>query len=144
MVGKVAHHIVTCNKMKVYVAGHDQKEARRVAAALRAVGVQVKSSWLDEDFQRTSFYSDEDRCRIAIQDVEEVQDADALVFLASLHRVPGGKFVEVGVALGLNKPVHLIGHRENMLMWHPNVEAWDSLEDLVKFVDPSPRTRQKA
>jgi nucleoside 2-deoxyribosyltransferase len=125
--------------MIAYVAGNDQKSARLVAAHLRDAGHFVNSSWLAEDFSLTASYGDAERARLAAKDVSEVAASDTLVLLASPHRVPGGKFVETGVALGLGKRVVVLGHRENMLMYHPSVERYDSVEDFLKHEKKEPK-----
>ena len=118
--------------MKLYIAGQSQAEARSVAKIMREAGHAITSSWLDEDFTKTGEYTDEDRTRIAARDVREVSESDAIIVIPSPRRIPGGKFVEVGVAIGLEIPVEVLGHRENMLMYHPLVSVWNSAEDFIK------------
>ena len=118
--------------MKIYVAGHNQDDSRKVANSLKDVGHKITSTWLEEDFKKVDSYNQEDKMSIASKDVHEVVSSDCLVLLASPYRVPGGKFVEVGAALGNNKKVYVLGHRENMLMWHPLVYQFDSVENLIR------------
>ena len=121
--------------MKVfYVAGHNQADAKRVADILKANGFSISSTWLDEEFSKSVTYSDADRSQIAKKDVDEIKASDALISISAPYRVPGGKFVEVGVALGLNKPIFLLGHRENMLMYHSDIIAYDSVENLIRYL----------
>jgi hypothetical protein len=63
-----------------------------------------------------------------------VISSDALVLLSSPFRVPGGKFVETGIAVGRGMPVFVLGVRENMLMWHSSVQAFNTVEDLIDFL----------
>lgn len=120
--------------MKVYVAGHDQAQSKEVARSIADRGHTIVSSWLYLPFHRTDSYSIEERVRIAAQDADEVMDCDLLVLCAGNEKVSGGKFVEVGIAIGRNKRISLLGRRENMLMYHPNVVAFDSLEDLLNDI----------
>lgn len=117
--------------MKLYIAGAAQALCQDVAAALTAAGHKIVSTWLTRTFMPTNNYPEYCRADIAVMDVKEVQLADALVLLSSITPVPGGKFVEAGVAIGLSKPVYVLGHRENMLMWHPLVKQFDSVDQLV-------------
>lgn len=118
--------------MKFYIAAHDQATARRVQAMIQREGVVFTSRWVDSTFK--DFYTTEEKQNIALEDTEDVLAADALISLSSVFRVPGGKFVEVGIALGAGKTVYVIGHRENMLMWHPQIRQFDSVEDFLKQV----------
>ena len=72
--------------MKVYVAGHNQQEARRVAQVLRGAGHDVASSWLGREFKRTKEHSEEDRHSIAAECARECAAADALVLCAAPSR----------------------------------------------------------
>lgn len=120
--------------MKLYVAGHNQEESRTVAVCLIEAGHSITSRWLNEDFKRTSEYTDLDRTAIACRDVEDVELCDSLVLISSPRRVPGGKFVEAGVALALGKKVLILGHRENMLLYHTLCHSFDNVEDLIEFL----------
>ena len=118
--------------MKLYIAAHSQTDANKVATLLCDAGHTITATRLQEDFSRTANYTEAERTAIALKDAVEVAASDGLVLLASPYRVPGGKFVEVGVAIGLGLPVYVLGHRENMLMWHPLTQQYNSVEDLIK------------
>lgn len=120
--------------MNIYVAAHSQAEARKVADILAQAGHEITSTWLQEDMEKDESLVPDERASIAIKDLTEIKHSDALVMLAAPYRVPGGKFVELGFALGIGIHVHLIGHRENMLMWHPSIHQHDSAENLVKVL----------
>lgn len=95
-------------------------------------GHSIQARWLDEDFSKTSSYTDADKIKIATIDAEDVWLSDALILLPSPRRIPGGKFVEAGIAIGLGHPVYVLGQRENMLLWHPLVQSFPTIEDLLK------------
>ena len=120
--------------MKLYIASHSQEEARKIASICSQAGHEITSRWLQEDFSKTSQYTDDDKCLIADNDYDDVTKADALVLLFTPYRVPGGKFVEAGIALGQLKMVYVIGARENMLLWHTRVKQFVSIEDFLKSV----------
>ena len=71
---------------------------------------------------------------IALLDAEEITMADAVVLLESPDRIPGGKFVEAGIAIGQGKIVFNIGKPENMLMWHPQVWKCGSVDEFIRKV----------
>jgi len=120
--------------MEIYVAGHIQSECRKVAAYLTAAGHEVVSTWLLEDFSKTSSYTVEDRTAIALKDTNEILGAEAVVLVPSPYLVTGGKFVEVGIAIGAGKRVYVLGHRENMLMWHPDVRSFANVQEFIKEI----------
>lgn len=96
------------------------------------VGHEIIARWLNAEFNRTETYTKSDRVKIAKEDSDDVTAADALVLCASPRRIPGGKFVEAGIAIGQGKRVFILGHRENMLMWHPLTTQFNSVEDFLQ------------
>jgi nucleoside 2-deoxyribosyltransferase len=125
--------------MKIYVASHDLASARDIAEALIMEGHFITSRWLGTpggELPPTKSYTETDRRRIAVEDVEDVLAADALVLQAGPDKYAGGKFVEAGVALASGKQVYMLGRRENMLLWHPTVVQVDTLPELLnKLLD---------
>jgi nucleoside 2-deoxyribosyltransferase len=117
--------------VKIYIAGHDQEEAKSLAAVCVSAGHEVTSRWLGKEFKGTDKHTVEERQAIAVEDEQDVRSADTLVLISCERRVPGGKFIEVGIALGERKPVYVLGHRENMLMWHPSITLVESVDALM-------------
>jgi nucleoside 2-deoxyribosyltransferase len=119
------------HKMKLYIAGHDQEIANDIASRLSATGHEITASWLFKPFHPTKHHTAEERVDIAVEDFNDIARADALVIISSDRPVPGGKFVEAGIALGLGKKIFLIGDRENMLMWHPKIRQIMNTEEIA-------------
>jgi nucleoside 2-deoxyribosyltransferase len=119
--------------MNFYIAAHDQDAANELASELLSRwGHNTTSRWLSKPFGPTAGHSPDECHQIAQDDHDDIAAADALVVIASPHRVPGGKFVEVGIALGLGKKVYLVGRRENMLMWLPAIKQFDSADLFIE------------
>ena len=116
--------------MKFYIAGCNQDMAIALSEELKSLGHEIICTWLTTPFKRTIEYSIEERVAIAKLDADEVTQSDAVLLVESEGMVPGGKFVEAGIAIGQGKPVYVLGRRENMLMWHPLVRQVDSVVDL--------------
>jgi nucleoside 2-deoxyribosyltransferase len=116
---------------RIYVASHCRWAGLHVASVLEAAGHMIVSSWLKEPFGRVEEYSDDDRKRIAKMDFTDIRRGDFLVLVAGPDRYPGGKFVEAGIALGLGKTVIVIGRRENMLLWHPDIITAETPEEVA-------------
>jgi len=125
--------------VQIYLAGHNQDEGRRIAYKLRRSGYSVISSWLTEKRFGREEYT-ERQCRsMAKRDVQEIGECDALILMAGPDLYPGGKFVEAGIAFGLGKSVIVLGRRENMLLWHPNIIA---VQDVRALLDALPEKEE--
>lgn len=66
------------------------------------------------------------RSKFADDDFSDVSGADIVISFTEPPRVSsknrGGRHVEFGIALGLGKRVIVVGHRENIFHWLPQVE----------------------
>lgn len=116
--------------MKIYIASHCVERARFFAKELAEIGYEIVSRWHGPAFEQ---HPPESKLRgLAIMDVDDVRRCNVLVLIAGAERYPGGKFVEAGIALGLGKRVHIHGHRENVLMWHPAFSLSDDMAGLKR------------
>ncbi len=95
------------SKTALYVAAHypDAAQALRVHDMLVRRGFVVTSTWY---FPTAS----QDPKVFPGRCLNEVAKADAVVLLPTPHRSTGGKFIEVGFALGRGKTVYVVGHHE--------------------------------
>ena len=136
--------------INAYIASHSQDDGidlRRQFENAPHNRVRCNSTWLDSEFKPTNSYSFERREHIATQDVSEVTEADIFIMTTCNCKVSGGKFIELGVALGQGKPVFVLDRicthdsshpqhrRENMLMYHPGISYHHSMESLLEAVD---------
>ena len=126
--------------MNIYIAAHNQAEAKLVAVVLTIHGHVITSRWLDKPFRPTRSYFFREREGIAQMDFDDVVACDALVLLCppGRRRSPGGKFVEAGIALGLGRRVYVMGPRENMLLWHPRIIQVPHCRALVSHLADNP------
>ena len=88
----------------------------------------IKAGRIDPPKRLTVCYAD------TRMELPPLAGAAQLVLVAGPDRYPGGKFVEAGIAMGLGKPVVVLGHRENMLLWHPDVHAVETIDRLVEYL----------
>jgi hypothetical protein len=121
--------------IKCYIAGCNIDECRALRDLLVEKGYEITAKWLDEPFRRTLTYSVENRRHIANMDRDDVLRSDLLIHFATDRYIPGGKFVEVGIAIGANIPVINVGHQENMLMWCDSVETVDTQEYAILLLE---------
>lgn len=119
---------------KVYIASHSKEQAVILANTLlsdNSLDINIISSWIYQPFNPTITYSDEEKIDIAMTDFNEVSNCDILILIAGNEKYSGGKFVEIGIALALNKNIFILGRRENMLLWNKNILQYDSVDGLV-------------
>jgi nucleoside 2-deoxyribosyltransferase len=81
------------------------------------MGHIVSSTWHNAPLEKGATLTDDQRVLIARRDVCEVRASDAVLLVAGEEKYSGGKFVEAGIAIGCNKPVYILGRRENVLLW---------------------------
>lgn len=126
--------------MKIYIASHSSDSANRAARYIESnlsPQVQIISTWHRKEadgLQATASLSIADREAIAIRDVDEVQQCDVLILIAGPDKYSGGKFVEAGIAFGLCKRVIVVGRRENMLLWHPDIVSFEVSFRLIPYL----------
>lgn len=116
--------------MKIYVACHSREEAQTAADQLRYLGHDIVSTWHSKEFLPTEQHTPEERVTIAVEDEFDIRRADALLLISGPDRYPGGKFVETGIALGLGLRVFVLGRRENMLLWLPQITLIQSTSEI--------------
>lgn len=137
--------------MKVYIAApYSMKELiKERAAELRAGGVIVTSTWIDEPHKPSTQMQDlthEEHQGYAVQDVKDVMAADILV----LHTDPTksivrqGRTAEMGIFIGRRAcekrglPIFVVGEEfENIFHHLPQVThfaSWEKVRDLLIFM----------
>lgn len=125
--------------MKFFIASHNREYARLLKLQLERLGHECTARWITSDDKfGSSEYTDDERRRLALMDEEDVRrGTDGLILLAEMpgHLVPGGKHVESGMALTLGYRVYVVGRRENVFHWHPQVSVFENIETLVAHLN---------
>lgn len=103
--------------MRIYIACHSRELAEEFASELRSEGHEITSLWHGKAFNPTESHTLAQRHSIAIEDLNDIRRADALVLVGGPDKYSGGKFVEAGIAYGLGKAVYVEGRFENMLTY---------------------------
>ena len=139
--------------MKIYLAARYSRRTELVdyRADLTARGAEVTSRWLNGDHQIDNSGtpigesgealvegSSPDgaalREHFAQEDVADVMRADMLIAFTEQPRVGpsrGGRWVEFGLAIALGIPMVVIGPRENLFTWLPEIQQFDSWSDYL-------------
>jgi len=121
--------------MKIYVASHDVVIARKVAKKLEQAGHVITSRWLQQKYKPIEKWDEKNKQRIAAEDYNDVMDSDVLILISGNKKYPGGKFVEAGIALGVGIRIIVLGHRENMLLWHPSISIFKNINEIVQYLE---------
>lgn len=120
--------------MKIFVTSSSWNQAKTLAAILKSLDHEVTSDWHNRPYFPTASYDEPMRELIATDARKLIEKSDALVVFSTDEPVPGGKFVDVGIALGSGKKVFLIGHRENLKMWDSAIRAFGSVNEFLEFI----------
>jgi len=126
--------------VRIYLAARFDRgaEMRDVAANLACAGHFVTSRWIHKAPGDPGLLA-------AIQDIEDLADADCLVSFTEppTAGVPwaarGGRHVEFGVALMAGKRLCVVGPRENLFHYLPPVEIYRNTAELIEGLAHEPR-----
>jgi len=122
--------------VRIYLAARYSRnsEMREVAAYIRARGDEVTSRWINGSHEIGDHPSDEARRVLAEEDYEDLVRADAVLCFSEEPRSNnsrGGRHVEFGLALALNKPLFVIGPKENVFHYLPGITHY---RDVVSAI----------
>jgi len=121
---------------KLYLAARYKRreEMEQYANRLKMFGYGITATWV---------YGGEEgkpRDYIALLDLEDIDRADAVVSFTELWDTPvvrGGRHVEFGYGLAKGKEMIVIGNRENVFHWHPNVKVFETLDQWIEADKPT-------
>lgn len=115
--------------MKIYLTARwgRREEMKAVREKLVAAGHVCTARWLDEP--------EETPYAVAAQmDLDDIDFADALIVFTETTDVgylSGGRHVELGYALAKDKTIVLVGPRENVFCWLPQVSRLTNADDAI-------------
>ena len=125
--------------MRVYLAARYSRlaELNEYKKELVALGHEVTSNWLTKSGREFETLTEDEKRATAIEDVDDIVSADAVIVFAEepdAEKSHGGKHVELGLAMGQEKRVAVIGPIENVFYTHPHLERYGSWEELMAEV----------
>lgn len=142
--------------MKIYLAARYSRleELAKYRDELIEMGHEVQARWLNGEHQLANDGTpigesgealvegtgDERaalRMRFAMDDWEDVNAAELVINFTEPPRSKanrGGRHVEYGIALANNADVIVVGYRENIFHWLPQVEFCETWEDAKKVL----------
>ena len=132
--------------MKVYLAARfsRREEMRRYAGELAELGHEVTARWVVGPPQashhpdQVSGHSQAYEERVSVEDLKDVADATCIVCFSEQPRstnTRGGRHVEFGLAVAGEKRIILVGPRENVFHFLPQVENftdWAGVRKMLK------------
>ena len=116
----------------VFITGSNRWAALFFKSVLERFGHKVTSDWHNMRLVPTKDYHDNMKVCIADDSTNLIKNSDVLLVLDDPDMVPGGKFVDVGVMIGNEGKVILIGRRENPKMYNSQVVSVDTPEELLR------------
>ncbi len=146
--------------MRIYLAA---RYSRRLELCgyrdrLIAAGHDVRARWLDGEHQISNegkpigengeaLVEGDDggsddrsaslRRQFAYDDLSDVEQCDTLIAFTEAPRSGfsrGGRHVELGIAIGMDKRIIVVGHRENIFCWLDEVEFVETFEVAAYLV----------
>lgn len=126
--------------MRFYLASRfiRQDELRGYARFLKAAGHATDCRWLGENHDLPEGAPVEDGARLALDDWEDIHASDAVIVFTgdkTPGRARGGYHVEFGIALALSKPVAIVGARENVFHYLPQVRQFATFAECYETIN---------
>lgn len=121
--------------MTFYLAARweDRETAKRIRSVIcAALGWKCSSRWLEDEPEAKN---DAEKALWARLDLDDIDKSDMLILLnpEKNHRSgTGGRHVEFGYAYANGKELTLIGGRENIFHWLPQVDAYATLNEFLE------------
>lgn len=122
--------------MKIYFASRFKYRGlwREKSPGIELLGHKVVSSWIWKESQKPYNKYEENSAKIAQKVEEDIKSCDTFVMLSD----EGGTdmFVELGIALALDKKVFVVGdHVDRSLMhFHPKIIKLSSINEFFKIL----------
>lgn len=134
---------MSIRKVRVYLAApyYRKAEIQEYKNFLQTLGIEVTSRWMEEAHApktQMGEVAEDLHVTYALNDLEDVLNADMIVsFTEPMAEQPvqaeefnrakrGGRHVEFGFGMALGKELILVGPRENIFHYLPQVEQYDT------------------
>jgi len=120
---------------------------KKVADELRGKGIQVTSTWMEEPHAPNTQMSEvapELITEYAYRNLLELSQANLMVFFSvdpTVATLRGGHHVEFGYALGIRKPIVVVGPKENIFHNLSDVRHFETWPDALYFLERKHKRR---
>lgn len=124
---------------KVYVSSWSKPNALAIKAQLLDAGHEVVSTWHDGEFKRTAERTESEMENTAVDNCDLIAGADILFLVVPEELMPGGIYVEAGMAICAGIPVVAVGTRRdgfrgNNMLYHSGVHQFQDVDRAVASV----------
>lgn len=107
-------------------------EMQSYANQLVALGHVVVSRWIWGGHDLREDAPPEENQRLAQEDVFDISTAGMLIYFADMpYNGRGGRHVELGISLAKRIPIAIIGHRENVFHYLPEITLYQTWQDFI-------------
>jgi len=128
--------------MKIYIAARFSRRdyVRILHAQLTKLNYICTSNWCfnsPKDQSTSSLKRNE-----ALRDISDIRNSHLIVLLtdtSDVGYITGGKHVELGLALALNKLTCVVGERENVFHYLDAVNHFDTWDGFLDFIQNLPK-----
>lgn len=124
--------------MRIYVAAkyEDRDFVRSLYRTLESKGHEITCDWTDHDIYPEDAPNNQ-KAYFAVDDINGVRECDLLIAVFLWERHQRGALIEIGAALGLGKPVAIIGDYENSstLLQHPGITRFGTVADCLNAIE---------
>lgn len=124
--------------MKIYLAASfDSKASMREHRTLaESFGHKVTSTWIDlpDDMPLMSDRLDCEKGQVARGDLNDIDQAQALVYFAGGSTTTGGKNIELGYALAKGMRIILVGDKSSVFHYLGSIEAAPSVSAAFRYL----------
>ncbi len=127
--------------MKIYLASKYTRypEMQGYRAILEQHGHVVTSRWINGNHEHTDVNADAERSRFAEEDMDDLAEADVVLWFSEPEKIEGrnrgGRHVEFGAALAFGMPIVVIGRKENVFHYLPEVVHRDNLQEAIEYLE---------
>ncbi len=125
--------------MKIYLAARYSRaaEMREVRQRIENAGHTVTSTWIDQtigEIPRDTLNTEPmAHAQYAQRDFADLIDAEAVISFTSMDGGGrGGRHIEFGMALALNKRLIIVGPRENVFHTLSGVEVYHDIDAMLE------------
>lgn len=126
--------------MRIYLAAKYSRnpEMRVLRDGLETCGHDVMSRWINGNHELTDINNDLEYIRFAQEDFEDLRNSDLVLWFAEPENIEGrnrgGRHVEFGLALAWGIPIIVIGRKENVFHWLPEVRHVGDFDSALRVL----------